>query len=65
MLGAGRPLWLPPTGRAAKRLAEVTGRKAQTIHRLLEFGYDGDSGGSLQFRRNADNPLKADAVIPG
>ncbi|NLA58075.1 MAG: AAA family ATPase, partial [Firmicutes bacterium] len=58
-----KTLLASPTGRAAKRLAEATGRKAQTIHRLLEFGYDGDSGGSLHFRRNAENPLKAHAVI--
>jgi exodeoxyribonuclease V alpha subunit len=58
-----KTLLASPTGRAAKRLAEATGRKAQTIHRLLEFGYDGDGGSSLHFRRNADNPLKAHAVI--
>jgi len=57
----GKTLLASPTGRAAKRLAETTGRKAQTIHRLLEFGYEADLG--LHFRRNADNPLKADVVI--
>jgi exodeoxyribonuclease V alpha subunit len=56
-----KTLLASPTGRAAKRLAETTGRKAQTIHRLLEFGYEADLG--LHFRRNADNPLKADVVI--
>ncbi|NLJ85025.1 MAG: ATP-dependent RecD-like DNA helicase [Firmicutes bacterium] len=56
-----KTLLASPTGRAAKRLAEATGRRAQTIHRLLEFGYDAELG--LHFRRNADNPLKADAVI--
>ena len=56
-----KTLLASPTGRAAKRLAETTGRRAQTIHRLLEFGYEADMG--LRFRRNADNPLKADAVI--
>jgi exodeoxyribonuclease V alpha subunit len=56
-----RSLLASPTGRAAKRLAETTGRRAQTIHRLLEFGHEMDIG--LHFRRNADNPLKADAVI--
>jgi exodeoxyribonuclease V alpha subunit len=47
-----------PTGRAAKRLSEVTGREAKTIHRLLEFSPK--KGG---FKRNEDNPLDADLVI--
>ncbi|MFO7667482.1 MAG: ATP-dependent RecD-like DNA helicase [Desulfobacterales bacterium] len=47
-----------PTGRAARRLAEVTGRKAQTIHRLL--GYNAIDG---CFDKNQDNPIDADAVI--
>jgi exodeoxyribonuclease V alpha subunit len=47
-----------PTGRAAKRLSEVTGREAKTIHRLLE--YSPSEGG---FKRNEDNPLDADLVI--
>lgn len=51
-----------PTGRAAKRLSEVTGQDASTIHRLLEVGIDPENG-NLCFNRNADNPLKADAVI--
>lgn len=49
-----------PTGRAAKRLAETSGRKASTVHRLLEAQ---GSGGALLFERNADKPLEADAVI--
>ncbi len=51
-----------PTGRAAKRLTEVTGRDASTIHRLLEAGIDPYTG-NLVFARDEDNPLKADAVI--
>ncbi|MBW6515863.1 MAG: ATP-dependent RecD-like DNA helicase [Candidatus Cloacimonetes bacterium] len=48
-----------PTGRAAKRLSEVTGFPAQTIHRLLEFSWqDG-----LKFRRNEGNPLDAAMII--
>ncbi|MBX9572995.1 MAG: ATP-dependent RecD-like DNA helicase [Candidatus Obscuribacterales bacterium] len=47
-----------PTGRAAKRLAESTGREAKTIHRLLEF--DPKQGG---FKRNSDNPLQADLIV--
>jgi exodeoxyribonuclease V alpha subunit len=46
-----------PTGRAAKRLAETTGREARTIHRLLEF----DPGGG--FKRNRDQPLDLDLLI--
>ena len=46
-----------PTGRAAKRMAEATGREAKTIHRLLEFkppeGY----------KRNEDNLLEGDVLI--
>ena len=51
-----------PTGRAAKRLAEVTGEDASTIHRLLEAGIDQNTG-LMFFARDEDNPLKADAVI--
>ena len=51
-----------PTGRAAKRLTEVTGEDASTIHRLLEAGIDPASG-EMVFVRDEDNPLKADAVI--
>jgi exodeoxyribonuclease V alpha subunit len=47
-----------PTGRAAKRLSETTGREAKTIHRILEVRpKQGD------FRRNERNPLKGDALI--
>ena len=51
-----------PTGRAAKRLTEVTGEDASTIHRLLEAGIDPNTG-KMEFVRDEDNPLKADAVI--
>ena len=51
-----------PTGRAAKRLTEVTGEEASTIHRLLEAGIDPNTG-RMVFSRDADQPLKADAVI--
>lgn len=51
-----------PTGRAAKRLAEVTGREAKTIHRLLEVDF-GSAANSYGFKRNERNPLPADAVI--
>ena len=49
-----------PTGRAAKRLAELTGHKASTIHRLLEVDY---TGGVVRFIHNEKNLLKCDAVI--
>ena len=52
-----RVLLAAPTGRAAKRLSEVTGMEAKTIHRLLEFkppeGY----------QRNAETPLEGDVLI--
>jgi exodeoxyribonuclease V alpha subunit len=47
-----------PTGRAAKRLSETTGREAKTIHRLLEF--DASFGG---FRRNRDKPLDLELLV--
>lgn len=50
-----------PTGRAAKRMSEMTGYEAKTIHRLLEVnGGSGEMGG---FERNAENPLEADVII--
>ncbi|MGM9590442.1 MAG: ATP-dependent RecD-like DNA helicase [Faecousia sp.] len=51
-----------PTGRAAKRLTEVTGEEASTIHRLLEAGIDQETG-KMCFVRDEDNPIKADVVI--
>ena len=57
-----RCLLAAPTGRAAKRLTEVTGEEASTIHRLLEATIDPASG-DMVFIRDEDNPLKADAVI--
>ena len=46
-----------PTGRAARRLEEAAGDKAQTVHRLLEYNVTGEFG------KNSDDPLEADAVI--
>lgn len=51
-----------PTGRAAKRLTEVTGEDSSTIHRLLEATID-PATGQMVFVRNENNLLKADAVI--
>ena len=53
-----RILLAAPTGRAAKRMAELSGMPAKTIHRLLEF--DPMTGG---FKRNARQPLDCDALI--
>ena len=50
-----------PTGRAAKRMSELTGREAQTIHRLLEVEWDKND--RPVFQRNKRNPLSAGAVI--
>lgn len=47
-----------PTGRAAKRMTETTGREAKTIHRLLEF-----SPHNQCFERNEEKPLDCDALI--
>lgn len=47
-----------PTGRAAKRMSEATGRPARTIHRLLE--YAGEEG---RFLRNEQEPLDCAAVV--
>ena len=46
-----------PTGRAAKRMTELTGKEAKTIHRLLEYGENG------AFGKNRENTLQYDAVI--
>ena len=51
-----------PTGRAAKRLGELCGTEASTIHRLLETGFDPQSG-KLVFTHDSYDPLNVDAVI--
>ena len=51
-----------PTGRAAKRLSECTGRESSTIHRLLEAQFDPETG-ALCFFHDEDTPLRADAVV--
>ncbi len=57
-----RCLLAAPTGRAAKRMTEVTGRDASTIHRLLEAGIDPFTG-KMCFGRDESAPLKAGAII--
>ena len=56
-----RVLLAAPTGRAAKRMSEVTGREAKTLHRLLEVNFS--ESGQQKFARNMEHPLEADAVI--
>jgi exodeoxyribonuclease V alpha subunit len=51
-----------PTGRAAKRMSEATGREAKTIHRLLEMGV-GDSEDDMMFSRGENAPLECDVLI--
>jgi len=51
-----------PTGKAAKRVEELTGKKALTIHRLLEAKWS-EERGRVIFKRNKDNPLSEDYVI--
>ena len=52
-----------PTGRAAKRLAEATGRKTMTVHRMLEAQGGRNDDGSSMFAKDADEQLEADAII--
>lgn len=55
----GKEIFLAaPTGRAARRLSEVVGKKAETIHKLL--GFNPKDG---YFEKNRDNPLEADGII--
>lgn len=55
-----KPLICAPTGRAAKRISDLTGYDAKTIHRLL--GVKG-GGEFIQFDHNENNPLDCDVVI--
>ncbi len=50
-----------PTGRAAKRISDLTGHEAKTIHRLLEVTFD--AGGKLVFRHNESDPLGCDVIV--
>lgn len=51
-----------PTGRAAKKMQDSSGKEAKTIHRLLEIEFL-DDGGEMQFARNENKPIDADVVI--
>lgn len=50
-----------PTGRAAKRISEITDKQAKTIHRLLEVEWN--DNGKVYFSKNENNPLDVQAVI--
>lgn len=50
-----------PTGRAAKRMSELTGYEAKTIHRLLEVEFK--EHGQPEFQHDEQNPLDIDAVV--
>jgi len=50
-----------PTGRAAKRMTELTGKESKTIHRLLEVEWG--EGEERKFARNEKNPLSCDVII--
>lgn len=51
-----------PTGRAAKRITESTGREAKTIHRMLEYAF-GEDDSNLTFNKNETSPLDCHAII--
>lgn len=51
-----------PTGRAAKRMSESTGREAKTIHRLLELGFKSEDEESI-FSKDEDSPLECDVIV--
>ncbi len=53
-----RILLAAPTGKAAKRITEITGRKAQTIHSLLEYNFK-----IRGFKKNKQDPLNCDLII--
>ena len=53
-----------PTGRAAKRMTETTGYEAATIHRLLGVAsIQDDTGNTVIFQKNAEEPIEADVII--
>jgi len=53
-----------PTGRAAKRMSEATGREARTIHRMLELsGGQDESVTEGRFARDEQNPLECDVIV--
>ncbi|MCL2215602.1 MAG: ATP-dependent RecD-like DNA helicase [Defluviitaleaceae bacterium] len=62
--GMGHAITLcAPTGRAAKRMSEATGREAKTIHRLLEVAFISEDSRRQVFNKNQDNPIETDVLI--
>lgn len=57
-----KTLLTAPTGRAAKRMTEITGREASTVHRLLEAKFAED-GESVVFTKDESDRLDCDAVV--
>ena len=57
-----KTLLAAPTGRAAKRLSELTGCEASTIHRMLEAQISPERG-EMDFAKDEDDPLRCDALI--
>ena len=53
---------LAPTGRAAKRMSELCGKEAQTVHRALGMNYD-ETADEVIFAKDEKEPLEAEAVI--
>lgn len=54
----GKIILAAPTGRAAKRMTEITGKKASTIHSLLEFDFQ-----TGKFKKGPESPLDCDLII--
>jgi exodeoxyribonuclease V alpha subunit len=54
----GKIILAAPTGRASKRMTEITGRKARTIHSLLEYDFH-----NRKFKKGPDSPLDCDLII--
>ena len=52
-----------PTGRAAKRMTEATGRDAKTIHRLLEVSFISVDSRRQSFKKNEESPIETDVLI--
>lgn len=51
-----------PTGRAAKKMSELCGEEAKTLHRMLEAAYSPEEG-VIKFKRGSQNPIVADVII--
>ncbi|MBR6729050.1 MAG: ATP-dependent RecD-like DNA helicase [Clostridia bacterium] len=52
-----------PTGRAAKRMSQLAGQEAKTVHRLLEAGFSNDDELLREYAKGEDDPLEEDVII--